>query len=135
MDAEKKDISQPLTSERREEEEKIPQSEHEFFLSFFISKQASSSSSRPKKEQKQLFISQFSFFLSFFFSSKLFCALCVAAPKEREREKSAAGESARKYTHTRLYNNNNKRPSCLKERERENIVCVYCERVVDIQEE
>ena len=93
-----------------------------------------------KKGTKHSSTSFFFFvFYSFFFSSKLFCA-CVAAPKEREREKSAAGESARKYTHThththtRLYNNNNnKRPSCKKERE--NIVCVYCERVVDIQEE
>jgi len=130
-----KDISQPLAKR----EEKIPQPAHTNtnFSSFFIPKHLLLLLLGQKRNKT--LISHHSFFLSFFFSSKLFCA-CVAAPKEREREKSAAGESARKYTHThththtRLYNNNNnKRPSCKKERE--NIVCVYCERVVDIQEE
>jgi len=73
--------------------------------------------------------------LLFFLLVKTFLRARVAAPKEREREKSAAGESARTYTHTRLYNNN-KRPSCLKEREREYRVrvlracCRYTRRII-----
>jgi len=126
-----KDISQPLAKR----EEKIPQPAHTNtnFSSFFIPKHLLLLLLGQKRNKT--LISHHSFFLSFFFSSKLFCA-CVAAPKEREREKSAAGESARKYTHTRLYNNNNKRPSCLKEREREYRVrvlracCRYTRRII-----
>jgi len=133
MDAEKKIFLSHSQSERKRFHNQHTRITN--FSSFFIPKHLLLLLLGQKRNKT--LISHHSFFLSFFFSSKLFCA-CVAAPKEREREKSAAGESARKYTHThthaRLYNNNNnKRPSCKKERE--NIVCVYCARVVDIQEE
>jgi len=57
MDAEKKDISQPLTKR----EEKIPQpahTNHEFFFVFHSQASSSSSSSRPKKEQNTRVLQQ-----------------------------------------------------------------------------
>ena len=115
------DISQPLNTSKREKRGK--DSTRIFFLDACML--------HLPLRPKTLFISQFFFFV-FFLLVKTFLRVCGCAKRKREREKRSRRERTQilSHTHTRLYN---KRPSCKKERE--SIVCVYCARVVDIQEE